>query len=45
MAPSRQVDQVATRFAVEEAGADHEARRIGTGEIRKGFFRISVESE
>src|ERR1019366_5706041 len=39
-----QVDQVATGLAVKEARADHGGTRVDPQGIRKGIFRISVES-
>src|SRR5271165_669029 len=39
-----QLDQVFTRFGVEEAGADHGRTRIAAELIRKGIFRVPAES-
>src|SRR5882757_8336313 len=39
-----EVDQVMTRFGVEEAGTDHARTGIANGLIRKGVFRVSEES-
>src|SRR5476649_37172 len=39
-----QLNQVATRYGVEEAGSDHAMTRIAAELIRKGLFRVSAES-
>ena len=39
-----QVNQVATRFGVKEAGADHATTRIAAELIRKRLFRVPEES-
>src|SRR5579863_2442794 len=41
---TRQLDQVAARFAVQEPRADHAASRIASCPVGKRFFRNSVES-